>query len=153
MDEGILELNSDGSFETTSTSSKTNVKPKFNLEDLDYSLIKNNDSPTKTTTNNTNTFNTNILNNISAGEYKIYKNSNNTIDIIVRLSDNNEVPTSANIITNENNIISLEIKTNKKTYIIDIPGKGNPNSKLSPEICQCYKDYCITRITTNSWKF
>lgn len=150
MDEGILELNSDGSFETTSTSSKTNVKPKFNLEDLDYSLIKNNDSPTKTTTNNTNTFNTNILNNISVGEYKIYKNSNNTIDIIVRLSDNNEVPTSANIITKENNITSLEIKTNNKTYIIDIPGKGK---SADTNICQCYKDYCITRITTNSWKF
>ena len=149
MDEGILELNSDGSFETTSTS-KTNVKPKFNLEDLDYSLINNNDSPTKTTNNNTNTFNTNILNNISAGEYKIYKNSNNTIDIIVRLSDNNEVPTSANIITKENNIISLEIKTNNKTYIIDIPGKGK---SADTKICQCYKDYCITRITTNSWKF
>jgi len=149
----VIELSSDGSFETTSTSTKT--KPKFNLEDLDYSLIKNNDSPTKTTTTttttNTNTFNTNILNNISVGEYKIYKNNDNTIDIIVRLSDNNEVPTSANIITKDNNnITSLEIKTNNKTYIIDIPGKGK---SANTKICQCYKDYCITRITTNSWKF
>ena len=151
MDEGILELNSDGSFETKTTTKKTNDKPKFNLEDLDYSLIKNNDSPTKTTTT-TNTFNTNILNNIGVGEYKIYRDTkeNNTIDIIVRLSDNNEVPTSANIITNDNNIISLEIKTNRKTYIIDIPGKGK---SADTKICQCYKDYCITRIITNSWKF
>ena len=143
----VIELGSDGTFETKSNTKKNDNKPKFNLEELDYSLIKNNDSPTKTTTN---VFNTSILDNITKGEYKIYKDkTSNTIDIIIRFHDN-EVPKSAKIIDKENDVKSLEIKTSNKTYIVDIPGKGKSADTTS---CQCYKDYCITRITTNSWKF
>jgi len=144
-DDDVIELSSDGVFESKSVSNNNsnNNNNKFNLEDLDYTLLSNNnDSPTKQSVNSTN-----VLSNISNGEYKIFQNNNNKniIDIIIRFDENDEIPKNVKINNNENNIMILEINSNKKIYKVDIPGI---KKTIESKSCQCFKDYCITRIIT-----
>ena len=142
-DDDIIELSSDGAFESKTINNNDRVQ-KFDLENLDYSLVNNNDSPTKPSSTSPTT---NVLSNIACGEYKIYQNSKNNkiIDVIIRFDENDEVPKKVSINNNENNIMCLEIKSSKKVYKVDIP---SIKITIESKSCQSFKDYCITRIIT-----